>query len=144
MPSDPLTPEARARLEKEIANNECAAHMEYIVFSGCEPYVARFNEGDRSDKVMRRLRVSNEARDNCRRFCQLALDLRALLASHDALGARIGEYSRLFWRSVGCHLSHDATVTVDFESYTDAKAFYKLLTEQDLSPQPPTPEGKEA
>jgi hypothetical protein len=57
---------------------DMAAEAEELIISGLELYVAKFQDGDKSDKTMRALRVYNEAKSNWRRFAEESAALRAL------------------------------------------------------------------
>jgi hypothetical protein len=67
--------EALKILEDLIAGHKCAIAAEEAVISAFEVHATAFHEGDRTNQVMRRLRVYNEAKSNVSRWSRESLAL---------------------------------------------------------------------
>ena len=64
------------RLRERADGFQCAADAEQIVMDGLLEFRQKFDEGDRSDFVMRRLRIRNDAKNNWINYSEQASDLR--------------------------------------------------------------------
>ena len=76
MTDDPLC----ARLLGNAEGLECAADAEQLVIDGLKPFRARFNDGERTNYISRRVRVLLDAEKNQRNFLAEAADLRSAIA----------------------------------------------------------------
>ncbi len=73
------------RLRIKADEAECAADSESIIIDGLMPFRAKFENGDRSNFVMRRLRVLLDAENAERRFKVETKDFRTAADAVDAL-----------------------------------------------------------
>lgn len=75
-----LSEDHREELDSLAAGFEASDYAETLLLVALQPHIDAFHAGDRSDKTMRQLRISNDARTNARRSRNSAAAIRAALS----------------------------------------------------------------